>query len=315
MKNAIIKNCFVFGLLFLLISVSISSVIPVEGNTYCKRLNIMSDKENQNSINTDDETYENTNCLIIGATSEAYNNVEDDGNICFGWALGNYPHASYYHTSGWVYSNGDNGRWIYSGGFFGQLGSISYVHWYTEDDITHYIGVKGLRGYARGATRVGTFTEPGGGYCSFIGFAEEVKFRTAVDIKSIIFNNKNEERREFNEIIDADLIELERLLDRFEVYSNLLLVLFNYKPKVLDDYEEISNMILILNKNDWNGQICNWLLDVLDDVINKALYYFDAAEVYETNGRLVLMGIYLMICRNYLRLGLRVGDTYIKYCY
>ena len=81
----------------------------------------------------------------------------------------------------------------------------------------------------------------------------------SVDTKSTISNNQNEECRECNEISDADLVKVERLLNRVEVYSKLLLVLSRHNPELREICEELSNGITTLKeslKNDGYSIIC-----------------------------------------------------------
>ena len=68
----------------------------------------------------------------------------------------------------------------------------------------------------------------------------------SVDTQSTISSNESVEDCGCGEVSDADLIRVERLLDRVEVYSKLLLVLSRHNPEVLEDYEELSNDIELI---------------------------------------------------------------------
>jgi hypothetical protein len=74
-----------------------------------------------------------------------------------------------------------------------------------------------------------------------------VSSAVSVDTKSTISNNQREECRECNEVSDADLIRVERLLNRVEVYSKLLSVLGKYNPELREMSEELSDEITTLN--------------------------------------------------------------------
>jgi hypothetical protein len=76
----------------------------------------------------------------------------------------------------------------------------------------------------------------------FLGVS--VSSAISVDNKSTISNNKSEVCKECKEISNADLIKVERLLDRVEVYSKLLLVLSKYYPELQDINEDLSYGIL-----------------------------------------------------------------------
>ena len=80
--------------------------------------------------------------------------------------------------------------------------------------------------------------------CLFVGVS--ASSAVSVDTKSTISNNQNEECRECNEISDADLVKVERLLNRVEVYSKLLLVLSRHNPELRELSEELSSEILPL---------------------------------------------------------------------
>jgi hypothetical protein len=70
----------------------------------------------------------------------------------------------------------------------------------------------------------------------------------SVDTKSTISDKDREECRECNEVSDADLIRVERLLDRVEVYSKLLLVLSRHNPELREISEELSKDISKLTR-------------------------------------------------------------------
>ena len=65
------------------------------------------------------------------------------------------------------------------------------------------------------------------------------------------------------EVSDSDLIKVERLLNKVEVYSKLLLVLSKYNPEVKDKCEEI---LQVINSNkQWNFPI---ICDILESILN-----------------------------------------------
>jgi hypothetical protein len=81
----------------------------------------------------------------------------------------------------------------------------------------------------------------------------------SVDTKSNVSNNESEECRECNEISDADLVIVERLLNRVEVYSKLLVVLSSYNPEIEEMSKELSNLKYTNNTLDFREQICDIL--------------------------------------------------------
>ena len=127
-------------------------------------------------INIVEMDYENTNCFVMGRTTNTWNRDLIDDNICFGYLIEGY-HDFRYPASGWIYTNGDNGRWYYNsiskGKFNGRLGSDIFIR-YDKTRITYYYGIKDFRGLSFGGRIFSAY--PGGG-CIFIGHAEHVKIR------------------------------------------------------------------------------------------------------------------------------------------
>ena len=98
-----------------------------------------------------------------------------------------------------------------------------------------------------------------------------------------------------NEVSKSDLVKVERLLNRIEVYSKLLLVLARYNPEVLEDYEELSNMISTLKTLGLKDLICDLLWNIHLYCVNKYNFYNDelVAYLYEIGG-LILVEIYVL---------------------
>ena len=92
----------------------------------------------------------------------------------------------------------------------------------------------------------------------------------SVDTKSTISNNESEECKECNEISNADLVKVERLLDRVEVYSKLLLVLSRHNPEIKEISEELLNEIIIVN-NKVNDNFGYCLLLFIKIVIDNTI--------------------------------------------
>jgi hypothetical protein len=85
----------------------------------------------------------------------------------------------------------------------------------------------------------------------------------SVDTKSTKSNNQNEDCRECNEVSDADLVRVERLLNRVEVYSKLLLVLSKFNPEIKEEYEGLSKRISTLSSLKLGYEnICNILIGI-----------------------------------------------------
>jgi hypothetical protein len=135
----------------------------------------------------------------------------------------------------------------------------------------------------------------------FVGVS--VSSAISVDTHSVIENE--EECKECNEVDNADLIIVERLLDRVEVYSKLLLVLSNHYPELIYLNEELSNVISTLTedlKNDEYTFTC-YILSIYDSIITIIYIKFDIyRDNFIDNGNnliVVILGIYLEIL-NYL---------------
>jgi len=80
----------------------------------------------------------------------------------------------------------------------------------------------------------------------FIGVGIHPAF--AVDTKTSIVNQQNEENCGCGVINKKDLIKVERLLNRFEVYSKLLLVSIKYNPQIAKLSKGLSNEITTLTE-------------------------------------------------------------------
>jgi hypothetical protein len=96
------------------------------------------------------------------------------------------------------------------------------------------------------------------------------------------------------EVSRSDFIRVERLLDRIEVYSKLLLVLSRHNPELRDLNEELSD-ISNLNKQWDSPFICNslWLLAFLGGIIIDKVY--DLYMKYEESNSILATFFYIVI--------------------
>jgi hypothetical protein len=175
MEEYIMKNCMyckilAIGIIIFFIGACSHPAFAVEDKS--------SIYENENSINTTAEIYENTNCFIIGSVSEAFNEVfiYGKGDIVFGFEFDEAIHQS----EGWIYTNGENGKWLYTSflkdGFLGNVSSYGYTDWWSGLWITFYVGIENFRGIALGGHPSREPPEnPRGAHCWFIGHADHVK--------------------------------------------------------------------------------------------------------------------------------------------
>ena len=114
----------------------------------------------------------------------------------------------------------------------------------------------------------------------FIGVS--VSSAISVDTESTISNNQNKECRDCKEISNADLIIVERLLDKVEFYSKLLSVLSLYHPELMD----ISKDLLDLIKYDilWDlPVICSVLENVASSLWSIHETFSSILEKYPNN--------------------------------
>jgi hypothetical protein len=114
----------------------------------------------------------------------------------------------------------------------------------------------------------------------FLGVS--VSSAISIDTKSTITNIQSEECKECNEVSKSDLVIVERLLNRVEVYSKLLLVLSNNNPEIREKCEELSN---IKDTIDWDFPIiCNILGSIafkLEDIADLIWEWVISTE-YDT---------------------------------
>lgn len=151
------------GIIILFIGFGIHPAFAVQDKTSTETASIKS--KNTNPENIKEQFLVNINCFIIGDATEAWNRVSIDGYICFGYKEGDTP-AVWTPSSGLIYTYGKYGYWKYEGKFYGRGGSYNYV-----DNYTHFYGIVSFRGLSLGAK---TFLMKPGGFCFFIGFAEQV---------------------------------------------------------------------------------------------------------------------------------------------
>ena len=135
----------------------------------------------------------------------------------------------------------------------------------------------------------------------------------SVDTESTISNNESEECKECNEVSDADLIKVERLLNRVEVYRKLLIVLAKHNPEVLEDCKEISNMITTLNKFDLNELICVGLINILKHVLSRFSYCLRKIDEFQKELRIIMVIIYTLIGNVYIALIFVINNIAFKF--
>ena len=80
----------------------------------------------------------------------------------------------------------------------------------------------------------------------FIGVGIHPAF--AVNTKQSMVNKVSVEDCGCGEVSDTDLVKVDRLLDRVDVYNKLLLVLSKHHPELREMSEELSNQLSNINK-------------------------------------------------------------------
>ena len=139
----------------------------------------------------------------------------------------------------------------------------------------------------------------------FIGAS--VSYTSAIRVKNkpLIVDNQVEEDCGCNEVDDRQLVLLEKQIDRLEVYSKLLLILSKHHPEVLEDYEELSNMILTLNRLD-KKPICVFLDNLSESYWRRFKIYENLAFGFIYFFPLLIL---MQICLNL------AGINYVKWLY
>lgn len=157
------------GIICLFIGVSILPAFAIDVKTSAESL--IKDSENEKYSNLDDEIYENTNCFVMGRTSATYRIRHIGWNFYFGY---NATHnIDWKPSNGWIYTNGNLGKWKYEGEFYGCTSHSFYFLFPDGVKYTHYNGIEGFRGLAFGAKIF--FRAPYAGGCIFIGYAKHVR--------------------------------------------------------------------------------------------------------------------------------------------
>ncbi len=123
----------------------------------------------------------------------------------------------------------------------------------------------------------------------FVGVSVSSAF--AVDTKQSMVNKASEEECiECKEVSKTDLIKVERLLNRVEVYSKLLLVLSRNNPELNGKSKELIDLTYSIYGSD--SDICNLLLDIL---IIISYIYGHYIELLEDTDNYNLKNIYWVI--------------------
>ena len=124
----------------------------------------------------------------------------------------------------------------------------------------------------------------------FLGVSVSSGF--AVDTNQSVRVNQGEkciECRECDEISDVDLVRVERLLYRVEVYSNLLSVLSRHNPKLKEISEKLSDCISTIIEifKDLSDDPFPIICDILEAIVTPldALggYLIVLSDLYEDN--------------------------------
>jgi hypothetical protein len=97
----------------------------------------------------------------------------------------------------------------------------------------------------------------------------------SVDNESTISNRQSEECIACKEVSDTDLILVERLLDRVEVYSKWLMVLSRHNPELKQVCEELINEIKIVNNVAKGTFTYCLLLFIKIYIVGKIAIYLD----------------------------------------
>jgi hypothetical protein len=103
----------------------------------------------------------------------------------------------------------------------------------------------------------------------------------SVDTESTISNKESEKCKSCGEVSKIDLIRVERLLDRVEVYSKLLFVLSRHNPELTEVSERSSFEISILKEgliDDGFPIICDLIWTIVGPPLNliaEIVFYID----------------------------------------
>ena len=117
-----------------------------------------------------EEIYENTNCFVIGKTSFSIKSLTGIFNKPIGFGIWDIWDGGRTPSEGWIFTIGEQGRWLYQGEFWGKLGVIRGI---PPDIIASYKGIAGFHGVCLGGI---IYLIPFYNY--FIGYAKEVKITT-----------------------------------------------------------------------------------------------------------------------------------------
>ena len=167
MVERLYKKGLVVGIIILFIAVGVQPAFALKDKT--NSISSCIDSENEDSANTPDEIYENTDCDVIGFSrvTKTWSYARD---ITYGYEDINLHEIS---ADGWIITNSNSTKWAYRG-FFQGYGLGKHYDWdpfYHKEEREHFIGIKGFKGYAFGGGNLFMI-------CFFIGHADTVRIIT-----------------------------------------------------------------------------------------------------------------------------------------
>jgi len=120
----------------------------------------------------------------------------------------------------------------------------------------------------------------------------------AIDTKKSIIVNQSDECSDCRELNNAELVKVDRLLNKVEVYSKLFLVLSKYTPEIKEEIEELSDKISTLKEELADETtlptICV-ILEVIHEIL-KGLYCFFEELAYAIEPRFYIASLLASIC-------------------
>ena len=109
-----------------------------------------------------------------------------------------------------------------------------------------------------------------------------------------------------NVISSRNLVRFERLLARFEVYHNTILLKYRNIPEVQEKCQELLDIINSNRKLD-NSIICAILESIFYKVKDLGLYVLNLSEDYEDN--LIMKWIFISLAYQLIITAIKIGFT------
>jgi hypothetical protein len=134
-----------------------------------------------------------------------------------------------------------------------------------------------------------------------------------VENKTHIIDNQVEDDCSCNEVSDADIVKLEKQLDRVERYCKLVLVSSRYNPELKRTSDDLFDRIPSLNALILTNLICGILESILKTINSTLQPFFELRDKYLENDNKILANMTLIIIYPIAGIAFKIWKIAYKY--